>query len=214
MILIKFPTELTTGATDLFLGFECVFIMIYLWRTPAADRWRTSLWCWVFGLLAFSSFLGAVAHGLDMPASMRKAFWVPIFLCLGVVVALFAAGALLDWYGRDMAEHLVWLSVTVTIMCFVLVRLFDGALIIFVIIEALTIICALAIYSFLAVTQRLKGAEFISLAILLSIVAVGAQASHISMQILFPFDHNGIFHLIEIVALAILGMGLRIGMKP
>jgi len=214
MILIKSPTELTTSATDLFLAIECAFIMIGLWRAPAVDRWRTSLWCWVFGLLAFSSFMGVVAHGLAMQASRREALFIPLFLCLGVVVALLVIGALLDWRGRDMAKRLLWLSVAVTIIFFVLVQLVYGALIIFIIIEALAIIGALAIYSFLAVTHRLKGAEFISLAILLSLVAAGMLASQVSMKVLFPFDQNGVFHLIEIVALATLGWGLRIGMKP
>ena len=97
---------------------------------------------------------------------------------------------------------------------FVLVRLFDGVLIILVIIEALAILFTLAVYSFLAVNDRLNGSAFISLAILLSLVAAGVQASPVSMKILFPFDHNGIFHLIEMAALAMLGWGLRIGMKP
>ncbi|MGA3086555.1 MAG: hypothetical protein ABSE95_17490 [Thermodesulfobacteriota bacterium] len=214
MILIKSPTELTTSATDLFLAIECVFIIICLWRALAVDRWRTSLWCWVFGLLAFSFFMGSVAHGLDKQASMREALWMLLFLCLGVAVALLVAGALFDWRGRDMAKRLVWLIAAASIIFFVLSRFFDGALIIFVIYEALAIICTLAIYSFLAVTHRLKGSGLISLAILLSIVAAGVQASHVSMKVLFPFDHNGIFHLIEMVTLATLGWGLRIGMKP
>lgn len=145
MILVRSPTELTTSATDLFLAIECVFIMIVLYRTPAGDLWRTSLWCWVFGLLTFSSFLGAVAHGLDMQASIREALFLPIFLGLGAVVALLAAGALLDWYGRDRAKRFLWLSVSVTIIFFVLVRLFDGAMILLVIIEALAILFALAV---------------------------------------------------------------------
>jgi len=214
MILVKSPTELTTSATDLFLAIECVIIMIVLWRVPAGDRWRTSLWSWVFGLLTFSSFLGAVAHGLNLKASIREALFVPIFLGLGAVVALLAAGALFDWYGRDRAKRFLWLSVAVTIIFFVLGRFFSGSLILLVIIEALAILFALAVYSFLAVTHRLKGSAVISLAILLSLAAAGVQANPVSMKILFPFDHNGIFHLIEIAALAMLGWGLRSGMKP
>jgi hypothetical protein len=214
MILIESPTELTTSATDLLLGIECVFIIIVLRRAPAVDRLRTFLWCGVFGLLAFSSFLGVVAHGLDLPASTRKALFMPIFLCLGVTVALFPAGALLEWRGRDKAAPLLWFSVAVSIILFVPGWLFPRALILFVIYEALAIVGALAVYSFLAVTRRLKGSAFISLAVLLSLAAAGVQASQVSMRILFPFDHNGIFHLIDMAALAMLGWGLRIGMKP
>ncbi|MBI4764576.1 MAG: hypothetical protein HY787_08225 [Deltaproteobacteria bacterium] len=214
MTLVKSPTELTTSATDLLLAIECLLIMIFLWQAPAFDRWRTYLWCSFFGLLAISSFFGALAHGLDMQASRREAFFGPIFLSLGVVVVLLAAGALFDWSGRDMAKRLVWLAVPLSIILFISGRFFKSALVIFIIYEALAFLAALAIYSFLAVTHKLDGSVFISLAILLSLVAAGAQASPVSMKIHFPFDHNGIFHLIEMAALALLGWGLKIGMKP
>ncbi len=214
MILVKSPTELTTSATDLFLAIECAFILILLWKTPAVDRWRTFLWCWFFGLLAFSSFLGAAAHGLDLQASKREALFVFIFFGLGVVVVLLAAGALLDWCGRDTMKRPVWLFVTVSIVLFSSGRFLRGALILFAIYKALALMVALAIYSSLAATHKLKGSPFISLAILLTLVAVGVQTRQISITIFFPFDHNGIFHLIEIAALAVLGFGLKIGMKP
>ena len=214
MILIKSPTELTTSATDLFLAIECIIIMIVLWRSPAGEPWRISLWFWVFGLLAFSSFIGTVAHGMEMQASRREALFLPIFLCLGVVVGLFVAGALYDLKGGEMAKGLVWLCVGVTVIFFVLIQLVDKVLILFVIIEALAIIGTLAIYAYLAFTHGLKGSEWIFFAILISLMAMGVQTSKVSMKILFPFDHNGIFHLVEMVALAMLGWGLRIGMKP
>jgi hypothetical protein len=214
MILIKSPTELTTSATDMLLAIECVLIMIYLWLAPAADRWKTFLWCWVFGLLAFSSFIGSIAHGLEMQASMREMLWVPLYLSLGIIVALFVIGALYDLAGRDLAKRLIWPGVAMGTLFFLIVKLLNGAFIIFVIYEAMAMICALAIYSYLSITRRLRGAAIVSSAILLNMVAAGAQASNISIQIIFPFDHNGIFHLIQIAALALLGMGLRTGMKP
>jgi hypothetical protein len=214
MILVKSPTELTTGATDLLLAIECVLIMIFLWQTPAVDRWRTYLWCGFFGLLTFSSFFGALAHGLDMEASRRQALFLPTFLGLGVVVVLLAAGAVADWYGRSLAKPLLGFCLAVSIILFLGGRFFKSALVIFVIYEALALLVALAVYSYLAVTDKLKGSVFISLAILLSLVAAGVQASPVSMKILFPFDHNGLFHLMGTAALAMLGWGLRMGMKP
>ena len=45
-------------------------------------------------------------------------------------------------------------------------------------------------------------------------VAAGAQATSVSFKVLVPFDHNGVFHLIQMVGLAILGIGLRMSMQP
>ena len=214
MILIKSPTELTTSVTDLFLAIECLLIMIILYQAPAVDRWRTCLWCWFFGLLVFSSLIGVVAHGLAIPVSLRQALFLPIFLGLGVSVALLVVGALLDWQGRDLAERFLWLIVAGSILFFALGRLFTGGLILFVIYEALAILFTLAVYSFLAFTNPLKGSALISLSILLSLMAAGVQASQFSIKLLVPFDHNGLFHLLEMAAQALLGWGLRIGMKP
>lgn len=49
--------------------------------------------------------------------------------------------------------------------------------------------------------------------IFLNILAAGLQASEVSVHLLFPYDHNGIFHLVQMVATAILGLGLVIGMQ-
>jgi hypothetical protein len=43
----------------------------------------------------------------------------------------------------------------------------------------------------------------------LNIVAAALQASSMRITILWPFDHNGIFHLVQIAGLLTLGAGLR-----
>lgn len=101
MTLGASPTEITTSGTDALLAIECAVILAYLWRSPTGDRWRIRLWCWVLGLLAFASFLGSVTHGLEMPQSLRAALWKPLYLSLGLLVALFLVGAVFDWHAYD-----------------------------------------------------------------------------------------------------------------
>jgi hypothetical protein len=80
--------------------------------------------------------------------------------------------------------------------------------------EAVVMAGALAIYSYLAARHRLKGAGVVAMAILLNLMAAGVQANNVSFKIGVPFDHNGVFHLVQMFAVATLGMGLRMGMKP
>ncbi len=214
MTLIASPTEITTSATDVVLAIECVVVLAYLWRTPTGDRWRIGLWCWVFGLLAFASCLGAVAHGLEMPGSLRAALWKPLYLSLGFLVALFLVGGLFDWHGRAIAKRLVPWSLGLGGIFFGLTEFLKGGFIIFLIYEAAAMASALAIYSFLAATHRLKGAGVVAAAIIINLVAAGVQASSVSIKIFVPFDHNGVFHLVQMVGIATLGLGLRIGMEP
>jgi hypothetical protein len=83
-----------------------------------------------------------------------------------------------------------------------------GGLYLFVVYEAVAMLSALAIYAYLATTGRLRGAGVISLSIVVNLAAAGVQASDLSIQIIFPFDHNGIFHLIQMVGVAMLGVGV------
>ena len=214
MALIASPTEITTSATDTVLAVECVVVLVYLRRTPTGDRWRVGLWCWVFGLLAFVSFLGAVAHGFEMPHALRAALWKPLYLSLGLLVGLFLVGAFLDWRGRVVALRLVPWSIGLGIIFFGLTEVLIGRFIIFVLYEAAAMAGALVIYCFLATTHRLNGAGVVATAIFLNLVAAGVQASTISFTILVPFDHNGVFHLVQMVGIATLGLGLRRGMQP
>jgi hypothetical protein len=43
-----------------------LIMVAYLRMNVTGDRWRSGLWCWVLGLLAFASSLGAVAHGFEI----------------------------------------------------------------------------------------------------------------------------------------------------
>ena len=213
MALVVSPTELTTGATDLVLAIECVVVWGCLWRTPG-DRWRMGLWSWVCGLLACASFLGAVAHGWEMPDSWRAALWKPLYLSLGLLVALFLVGAVFDWQGRRVALWLLPWSIGIGFVFFVLTALLNGGFLIFVIYEATAMLIALAIYCFLAATHRLKGAGLVAGAILLNLAAAGVQASSVSCRVFVPFDHNGVFHLVQMAGTGVLGLGLHLGMQP
>jgi hypothetical protein len=213
MAFIASPTEMTTSATDVVLAIECVVVLACLRRKPTGDPWRSGLWSWVSGLLAFVSFLGAAAHGLEMPDSLRAAIWKPLYLSLGLLVGLFLVGAFFDWQGRVVAMRLVPWSIGLGIIFFGLTEVLNGNFIIFILYEAAAMASALVIYSFLAATHRLPGAGIVAIAIFLNLVAAGVQASSMAFTMLVPFDNNGVFHLVQMVGIATLGLGLRMGMR-
>lgn len=206
------PTELTTSATDAVLVLECIAIIVYL-RRGGGDPWRCRLWCWVFGLIGCSSFLGTVAHGFIWSETVLSVLWRPLFLCLGILVALFVVGAAYDWKGREIAARMVPWSLAVGTVFFVMTEVFSGAFVVFVTYEAVAMIASFAIYAISHFTDQLRGAGVVAVAVLLNLVAAGVQASDVSFHLVFPFDHNGVFHLIQMVGLAALGYGLALGMK-
>jgi len=204
-------TELTTGLTDALLALECILIVVLLWRPDTVDQWRRGLWCSVFGLTAFASLLGAIAHGLDMPEPTRAMIWKPLYLSLGIVVTLFVVGAIHDWLGGVWSRRFLPWGIAAGIAFFGLTELMGGDFLVFVLFEAVGMLLALAIYLYLLFLRRFPGAGVIALAILLSLMAAGVQASDLSANIVVPFDHNGLFHLVQIVSVAVLAYGLQIG---
>jgi hypothetical protein len=206
------PTELTTAATDVLLGLLAIACVGYLRRFSDRDPWRVAIWSWVFGLLGFASVLGAVAHGIQLAPSARDALWQPLYLCLGLVVALFVVAAAYDWKGRHFARRMVPIMIVIAIGFFGATRLFVGSFLVFVVYEAAAMIAALTVYSVLAVRRRLPGSGVIAVAIALNILAAAIQASgSISLEIIWPLDHNGVFHLVQIVAVVVMVSGLRAG---
>ena len=206
------PVELTTAATDVVLALVCVGVVLGLTRLRAHDSWKTTLWSWVFILLAVASILGAVAHGLELTESVQAILWSPLYLCLGLTVALFLVGAVYDAFGRRAARRLVPWAIGVGLAFYVLTRVVDGGFLLFLVYEAAAMVGALVLYGRLAINHRLAGAGVVAAGIGLNLLAGLVQASDITIRLVVPFDHNGVFHLVQVAALATLAYGLRLGL--
>ena len=81
---------------------------------------------------------------------------------------------------------------------------------VFIVFEALALFFALGAYVFLSFQGDLSGAGPMAAGILLSIIAAGIQADKsISITLIWHFNHNGIYHLLQVVGLILLLIGLR-----
>lgn len=208
MPLNPIMTELTTAATDALLAAVSLGCMVVLMRRRASQRRRFGIWSWVFGLLAFASLLGAIAHGLDLSPAAREWLWRPLFLSLGLVVALFVVGAVFDFRGERAARATLVPMLVLGVGFFLVTQVLSGSFLVFVAYEAVAMLAALGVYLLLAFRRQLEGAGLIAAGILLNIAAAAVQASDYSFTIVVPLDHNGMFHLVQIVALVVLTLGL------
>ena len=64
----------------------------------------------------------------------------------------------------------------------------------------------------IAGSGRLPGAGIVAGAIVLNLVATAVQASDVTIHVIVPFDNNGVFHLVQLVAIVTLAYGLRVGL--
>ena len=209
MALNPVPTELTTAATDAILALLALYCIRWLGARRSADPAKVTLWILGLALLAVASVLGAIAHGLDLSSDTIYLLWQPLFLSLGLVVALFVVAATYDGLGPTTARRLM-IPALVVGACFYLVTLiFPGTFLVFVLYEAVAMLVALALYVRLALVSGRRWAWLMVLGIALNIAGAGIQASGtVRLNLGVPLDHNGVFHLVQMVAIVVLVAGV------
>ncbi len=85
----------------------------------------------------------------------------------------------------------------------------NGNFLVFVIYSSGTTIFALAVHAMLA-RRGLPGAKGVAIGLGVSLAAGLFQASSLSLSLIWQFDHNGLFHLAQLVGLGILIPSLRL----
>jgi hypothetical protein len=204
------PTEKTTAITDILLALVAASSIAYLQRFESAEIWKINIWCWAFAFITLSGVLGAIAHGLELPEARHQRIRQLLNLSLGLAVSIFVIGVAYDLFGIVWAKKLLpWMLVS-ALGFFLATCLFQGIFFVFIVYEAAALLFACAAYSWLAVTNQLNGALLIATGVLVSIIAAGIQASNnVSVTIVFEFDHNGIFHIVQILGIILLVAGIR-----
>ena len=207
MELIASTTERTTAATDLVLAVAAILAVAVLRRRAGPSLART---VWQAALLAAAAgaVLGAVAHGIVLASDTRELLWQPLFFLLGLTVSLFVVGAVASWRGEPAARRLLPLMLVLAVLFYVATRLTDGEFLVFVLFQAATLVFALAVYLRL-VAHGVPGAGWVAAGLAVTLAAGAVQAIEgLTVTLVWPFDHNGIYHLVQLGGLAVLTRGL------
>lgn len=211
MEFIDIPTEQTTAVTDLLMALVALGALFAVLRAGREqDHWKATMWAWAFGLLFVASALGAVAHGFRMSQQTNDLLWQPLNLALGLTIAMFVVGVVHDAWGQAASRRTLVPMIAVGVAFFGITRLIPGSFLVFVLYEAVAMLFSLVVYIVLAAKNRLVGAWWMAAGILVTIIAAGIQASGaVHLTVIWEFDHNGIFHIVQMAGVAILVAGLR-----
>jgi hypothetical protein len=212
MQIIDIPTEQTTAATDLLLGILAIGVVVYLLRLrDQSNRSRVTNWMAVFGLLAIAATIGALAHGLVLSDETRNLLWQPINLALGLAIGMFVVAVVHDLWGQALARRTLPVMLVVGLVFYGITVAVPGSFLVFILYEAVAMLFALAGYVWLALRKKIAGTWYLVVGILLMIAAAAIQASgSVRVTAIWEFDHNGIFHILQMVATLVLVFGLRI----
>jgi len=209
--IIDIPTEQTTAATDVVMAILALIVTIKVYNTGKdIDFKKTRIWMWAFGLLTFASATGAIAHGFQMSKLTNFILWQPLNLSLGVAIGLFVAGVVYDYRNFSLPRPLIPLLLVFAIIFYTVTVLIPNAFIVFIIYEAIAMLFAFVVYAILASRNKLKGAAWMAGGILVTIIAAAIQAIEtIKVTFIWEFDHNGIFHIVQMIGLLLLLKGLQ-----
>ena len=208
MELVAPGPERTTAATDAVLVLAAL-VAIGVLRRRTAGSFGRSVWLAALGALALASALGAAAHGLRLDDRTRELLWQPLYLALGVTMALFVVGAVRDWRGERVGRRALGPMLGLAVAFYGITRLAGGDFLAFVVYEAAALLFALLVYVRLAARDGRAGAGAMTTALALSLAAGAVQAAEVgSVRLLWEFDHNGLFHLVQLVGLVFLVLGL------
>ena len=209
MDLVGVVTERTTAATDAVMALAAAAVILVLRRTTPPSFGR-AVWQAAFAALALASVLGAVAHGLELSPATRELLWQPLYLALGVTMALFVVGAVRDWRGEAAGRRVLVPMLGLAVVFYGITRLTNGSFLAFVVYEAAALIFSLGVYLRLATGPARAGAAPMAAAMAVSLAAGVVQASGVGpVRIVWDFDHNGVFHLVQFIGVALLLTGLR-----
>ena len=214
MEFIDIPTEQTTAATDVILTMLGVAAAVYLQRFRSRFAWNVGVWSWVFLLLAFGAGLGAVVHGVVMSEGVKKVLWQPLYLSLAFVVVFVVVGVVYDWRGQPVARRTLPVVIVVPPLFWLATYLGDFSFRAFVVFSIPAMIFSFVVYLRLALRHdRLEGTGWMAAAMFLTIAAGGIQASDfVYITVVWPFDHNGVFHIVQALGIVALVVGLGKGL--
>jgi hypothetical protein len=202
------PVERTTAVTDLLLALVTAVGIRHLSRALAAS-WLRNIWLAALAAFGMAALLGAAAHGLALGIDTLDLLWQPLYLLLGTAVALFVVGAAGDGWGLHAGRRMLPPMLLLAALFYLATRYADGDFTVFVGFEAAGLLFALMVYIWLAVARRRAGATHVAAGLLLSLAGGALQAlPSASARLLWEFDHNGLYHLVQLPGVVILVKGL------
>jgi len=203
------PTEQTTALTDVLVFITaCAAIFFLKWWGPS-HPWKLNLWAAAFGFIALAALLGACAHGIIFSEAVNGRIWRVLNLSLGLAVSLFVVGVVYDVYHLAAARRILPLMIAVGAVFFLITWRFPGIFFVFIVYEAAALLFALGAYGWLVSEGNSPGAPWMAAGVLVSLMAAAIQAiPTIRVRIIWHFDHNGVYHLIQVIGLLLLLRGI------
>lgn len=201
------PYERVTSLTDVAMGLLAAYISLDLF---AMGGFKSVVWAWAFGLLSLSSLLGAAAHGFVMDEKTYTRLWMPINLSLGLALGMFVVGAFNDLAGGTLARFMTPIMIVLGFGFFLVTLWKPGTFMTFIAYEAVAMLFALSAYGYLFFVRSFPASGWMLGGVIVTVIAAVVQATgKAGKGIVWYFDNNGAFHIIQMIGMVLLWVGLK-----
>jgi len=214
MKLVEDPAEQTTAVTDIILALVAFGGVLVLQWSPVntGELWRINIWSTALGLIGLAAALGAVAHGLLLKTTLHNRIWLALNMALALAVSLFVVGIINDLWSYEASKRALPFMLFAGLGFYLTTLICPDIFFLFIVYAGLALSFALCAEIFLTASGR-PGAAFLAGGVMLSIVAAGLQArKSIAFTLIWQFDNNGIYHIVQTLGLLLIIAGLRISL--
>src|SRR5712692_10535728 len=189
--------EPMTTATDYALAaVTSCFCLLVFKRAPLQNSQR--YWALAFAALAVAAALGGTHHGFVI-----EALWTPTVLAVGIASFAMLAGSAIATTSGRLRQGLIALALAKLLVYSAWMLGHDE----FIYVVADTGAALLAVAVLHSFFFRNPEARWMLAAVAVSLVAAAAQASGFDLHP--SFNHNDLYHVVQIAAMALLYSGAR-----
>lgn len=161
----------------------------------------------VFFFMGSAGLFGALSHGIGphFAEGVHSFFWKMALYSIGLVTFTMVMGGLYHVVSFQTMEWLKWLPFIVLIVYFSFITRHDNfGTVVWFYVPAMTVVLIMMLYSFLGING--DGTGWIMFSILVSFAGAAVQQSGFSLH--KHFNHNDIYHVIQMGSMVLLYRGV------
>jgi len=204
--LIESATERTTAATDLILAVEFLLFAIFF-IISASDGKRAAAWSIPFLLLAAAFSIGTIAHGFQMSEKTNLMLWLFLSGFSAFGLAHLVSASVGEWKPAWYKKAAVGVSLAAIIFIGITVKFSSFTVYVIFIVITMALVSWLNAMCF-EISGNRKHLLIIFGAILTVIASLVQLIKSIHFTMIWEFDYNGVFHLVQMLAGIFLGLGI------
>jgi hypothetical protein len=197
-------TAFTDGLIAVFSGYWAIRLLTLSSLTGMSVQ---HYWGYSYSLIALGSFLGTVSHGFgpNFPEYISKIIWKLTVVSLGWTSFFLTIGSLHFIFPLTVIVWLKWVPITLLVIYHVVILINDQFKVA-ILFYAPGMIFACIVFGLGYLTFGLGSAGIVCMGLLMSFIAAGVQMKGITIH--KYFNHNDLYHIIQLVALYIIYRGI------